>query len=285
MKIFNLGMILALWAPSASLLLGCHAQKVPPPLEVESIVTQTAECPPSPPPYQPTPEQDEKDHIYSLLAYSVVYKNWQVASVGPGVRGYNIGSVLVNPSGQVVCWARNSVGITGNKTQHGEVRLMTNYLHNTLQGALKGYTVYTTLEPCAMCSGMMTLINVQSTVYGQSDPDFGKALDRLEFNSTSINGFCPYPRGVTSGQEHSPIARQLDEAYTQYRQAHDHQGITQFLAAPEAKQIFADAEQQLLAFKVQFPANQSALDSARSFLQSVPAQYTEMPYTTSCPGP
>ena len=177
---------------------------------------------------------------------------------------YNIGSVLVNPSGKLVCWARNPVGVTGNNTQHGEVRLMTNYLHNTLQGTLKGgYTVYTTLEPCAMCSGMMTLNYVRETVYGQADPGFGKALERLQFNSTSIHGYCPYPRGVTSGQEHGPIAKRLDEAYAQSMQVHTDQGITQFLAVPKARQIFADAEQQFQTYQVRFPSNQPVLDSAR----------------------
>ncbi|MFE8598202.1 nucleoside deaminase [Archangium violaceum] len=290
MKVFHHWMKLAPWALSASLLVGCHPKRMAPPLEAEAPVALTAaeaeECRfKPPPPYQPTPEQNEKDQIYSLVAYAVVYRNWQEASVGVGVRGYNIGSVLVDPSGRLVCWARNAVGVTGNKTQHGEVRLMTNYLHNTTGGALGGgYTVYTTLEPCAMCSGMMTLMSVKSTVYGQADPDFGKALERLSFNSTAIHGFCSYPRGVTSGEVIHAIAERLDQGYARYMQTHP-PVITDFLASPEARQIFADAEQQLLTFKVQFPSNQPVLDSALAFLQGVPREYTETPYTTNCQAP
>ncbi|MBW1944223.1 MAG: hypothetical protein JRJ51_15510, partial [Deltaproteobacteria bacterium] len=106
------------------------------------------------PVYHPTPAEIEKDKIFSLVAYAVVFKGWQQSrNVG---RGYNIGSVLVDENDNIVCWARNAVNVTKNNTQHGEVRLMLNYLHNCRNVfSLPKYRLYTTLEPCAMCSGMM----------------------------------------------------------------------------------------------------------------------------------
>jgi len=92
-------------------------------------VTEYSTCSPTPTPYSPDPVQTEKDNIFSLLAYSVVLKGWQWQHEQPGVRGYNIGSVLVNSNNEIVCWARNAVDITENESQHGEVRLITNYLH------------------------------------------------------------------------------------------------------------------------------------------------------------
>jgi len=82
--------------------------------------------------------QDELDEIYSLLAYSVVLKDWQTG--GEKQRGHNIGSVLVNPEGKVVFWARNCNHITGNGTQHGEIRLMLGYLDNLFQHTIQAYT-------------------------------------------------------------------------------------------------------------------------------------------------
>jgi len=80
------------------------------------------------PVYHPTPAEIEKDNIFSLVAYAVVFKGWQQSrSVD---RGYNIGSVLVDENYNIVCWARNAVNVAKNNTQHGEVRLMLNYLHN-----------------------------------------------------------------------------------------------------------------------------------------------------------
>ncbi|HEY6320296.1 MAG TPA: deaminase, partial [Thermoanaerobaculia bacterium] len=150
------------------------------------------------------PAQVERDQIFSLLAYAVVQLDWQAQGAAEP-RGYNIGSVLVDKNACVVYWGLNSVGLAKNKTQHGEVRLMTCYMDRKreagqpLPGAnLKDYAIYTTLEPCAMCSGMMVLQSVLRTVYGQKDPSFGDALERLAFDGERCGGYPPYPRPVQS---------------------------------------------------------------------------------------
>ena len=64
--------------------------------------------------------QAERDQIFSLLAYAVVLKDWQTG--GPNQRGHNISSVLVDPQGKVVFWARNWNQPSKDGAQHGEVR-------------------------------------------------------------------------------------------------------------------------------------------------------------------
>ena len=61
-----------------------------------------------------TPEVlKERDEIYMLAAYAVVYNDWQD---GTGQkRGHNIGSVLVDPDGKIVNWARNCNARTGQR--------------------------------------------------------------------------------------------------------------------------------------------------------------------------
>ncbi len=80
----------------------------------------------------------ERDEIYSLLAYAVVYKDWQSSKTNQ--RGHNIGAVLVDPKGKLVNWARNCNQITQNGTQHAELRLMLGYqskVHSyNLEGAI-----------------------------------------------------------------------------------------------------------------------------------------------------
>lgn len=213
--------------------------------------------------------QEEKDNIYTLLAYSVVLKDWQNSDMEHN-RGYNIGSVLVeNESGKVVYWARNSVNVTRNMSQHGEVRLMNCYLANNKVRKLDRYTVYTTLEPCAMCSGMMMLTSVPRTVYGQSDPSYGKAIERLELDSA----YGPYPRHVESSPSISRERCRLDALYDKYRNVNKDAHITIFLTTDEAKKVYDDAYNDLLSFRVAFPENQPALDQAREYLKNVPEKY------------
>ena len=84
--------------------------------------------------------QKERDDIYILAAYAVVYNDWQD---GTGKkREHNIGSVLVDPDGKIVNWARNCNASLSNGTQHGEVRLMMGYLNRVGGYSLKDHTVY-----------------------------------------------------------------------------------------------------------------------------------------------
>jgi len=240
-------------------------------------------CNISPPvPYEPSPAELEQDQIYMLLAYGVVYKDWQTENR----RGYNIGSILVDPSkepgNQLLCWARNSVTRTRNGTQHGEVRLLTNYLESADERNARGLKLYTTLEPCAMCSGMMTLLSLKTTIYGQTDPGFGGAIERLTLNSHPLQqGNCPYPRGVQSVAAPLEIREQLDATY----QKAGMPSITVWLTSAEARSFYEQATDQLAEFHVQFDENSRVLDQARAFLESVPAEYTAIPYALACPVP
>lgn len=249
-----------------------------------TCVFNTKPCGTGSPAYTPSPQQVELDNIYTLLAYAVVFKNWQPEGT-QNPRGYNIGSVLVDPNNAVVCWAVNSVDVTENGTQHGEVRLMTNYLNNTQKFNLKGYAVYTSLEPCAMCSGMMTMQDVSKTIFGQTDPDFGNAMQRLEFNSSSMpGGYCPYPRGVISVEAQTATATAIDQAYcAYYNNPQPHSGLTHWLTTAEAQTLYAAANTEFLNYQVQFPANQPLLAAAQTFLTGVPSTYMATPYTTNCP--
>jgi tRNA(adenine34) deaminase len=217
-----------------------------------------------------TPVQEERDNIYMLLAYSVVLKDWQ--QKGAKQRGHNIGSILVDQNGKVVFWARNSNMVTGNGTQHGEVRLMIGYLDKVKSYSLKGYTIYTSLEPCAMCSGMMTLQSVTRTVYGQADPGYGKALERLSLDTHELpellpklfdEGYCPYPRGVISDPSKTDTYQQLNSAYKKAGGS-----ITDFLLTDEARKIYENAQMAFLNFHVKYQENEEFLKNAIDFLNN-----------------
>ncbi|WP_051957956.1 nucleoside deaminase [Desulfobacter vibrioformis] len=214
-----------------------------------------------------TPQvQEERDEIYILTAYGVVLNDWQDGKQ-ENKRGHNIGSILVAPDGRIVNWARNCNSALSNGTQHGEVRLMMGYLNREGGYSLKGYTVYTTLEPCAQCSGMMVLCSLYKTVYGQTDPGFGKALERLSLDSKkwNENGYEPYPRKVISERSKSNYCDMLDNAYKQTGGS-----ITKFLLTDQAKSIFTQAVNQLNHYQLKYPKeNLSILAHAQETLKNV----------------
>lgn len=214
--------------------------------------------------------QTELDEIYSLLAYSLVYKDWQPESVPRNERrGYNIGTILVNENNEVVHWGLNCINSTDNATQHGEVRAITSYLDSLRSFNLKGFTLYTTLEPCAMCSGMATMTNIARVVYGQKDVDFSGALDRLALNSESCGGFKPYPRVVISDPSPSNYRIQLDSAFQYFLETEDEKYLAKFLSSEKARQFYENAYQNFLSYKVNFPKNNSHYAKARQFFDRI----------------
>jgi tRNA(Arg) A34 adenosine deaminase TadA len=210
----------------------------------------------------------EKDEIYSLLCYSLVYKYWQEDDRKG--RGYNVGCLLTNTEGQIVAWELNHVNATGNCTQHGEVRLMTSYLNKEGLYSLSGHDMFVSLEPCAMCAGMMIMANVNRCISGQHDYYYSEALERLAFDSRSINGFAPYPRSVKHIYTTLPYAKRLENGYMKYIQEGNPAIITRFLATPRAKEVFAEASAKFQSYFVQFTQNQGLYKQAIKFYNQLP---------------
>ncbi len=209
-------------------------------------------------------EQSEIDIVCSLLSYSIVYKFWE--SDDREGRGYNVGAVLVGPENDILDWDINRVNVTENSTQHGEVRLISSYLDKEDIYSLEGFTIYPTLEPCAMCAGMMTMTSVSRSVNGQRDYDFSKALERLAFDSEPFGGYPPYPRTVHSQPTPSEIGAMLDRAYLKYIEEGYPQIITKFLSTNKAKEIFATASEQFLKYEVKLQQNEQIYQQAADLL-------------------
>lgn len=207
-----------------------------------------------------SPEQAERDDIFSLAVLDMVYRDWQSS---PDGRGHNIGSILVDRDNRPIFWARNSVTVTGNATQHGEVRLIQAFLDCSGVGKyMTGYTIYTTLEPCAMCTGMIAMTKLDRVVYVQADPEFGHALAGLEH--------VHFPRLFNQGTPQKLEQKQaLESGWAGYRDAHPGSAITDYLLSDDAKAIYASASGELGRFKPGHAVNQDVLTQTQAFLAAV----------------
>jgi len=166
-------------------------------------------------------------------AYRHVLSHWQPADRGDNRRGYNIAAVLVSPNGEILAKELNSVIAAQDCTQHAEMRLIQGYLARHRCFNLRGCSVYTTLEPCAMCAATMGMAGIDHVYYGQSDPAFGKAAERLAKDTSQQNGYTSYPRVVRCELVPSPLQRELERAY----QRSGTREITRWLATDECKKI------------------------------------------------
>lgn len=79
------------------------------------------------------------------------------------------GAMLVK-DGRVVMRAENTINTDKNITHHAETNLLAAVYRKLGHTGAHGTTLYTSCEPCAMCSGVIYLMGVSRVVYGLSSP-------------------------------------------------------------------------------------------------------------------
>jgi tRNA(Arg) A34 adenosine deaminase TadA len=208
----------------------------------------------------PSQIQLEKDTVLSLACLSAVYKTWQTNSA-PGSRGHNIGCVMVNSNSLPISWNVNCVTILDNGTQHGEVRVVQEFLSSTNASGkyIDGNTVYTTLEPCAMCTGMLTMNKAKRVVYVQADPGFGSAIKGLNL--------VRYPRVFPAFTPTTlPQKKKLEEQFAKFSKTNP--SITDYLLTTNAQAIYASALTDLMNYRVKWTNNAAFYSSVTNFIST-----------------
>ncbi len=80
------------------------------------------------------------------------------------------GAVLVDPEGAVVLEAMNTIASERDCTGHAETNLMRKASRRFGPGALQDYAMYTSAEPCCMCTAAAFWAGVGRIVFGLSSP-------------------------------------------------------------------------------------------------------------------
>ena len=83
-----------------------------------------------------------------------------------------VGAVVVH-KGKVISSAHNRREIDGDPSAHAEFIVMRDAAKVLGDWRLEDCTVYVTLEPCAMCAGLMVNARVPRCVYAATDPRGG----------------------------------------------------------------------------------------------------------------
>ena len=81
------------------------------------------------------------------------------------------GAILVDAQGNILLSAKNSVNTEHDATGHAETNLMRLASKTYDRAFLRTCTLYTSTEPCAMCSGAIYWTGVGRVVYGLSEEE------------------------------------------------------------------------------------------------------------------
>ena len=235
----------------------------------------------------PTPEKSERHRIFSLLLMAITHHYWCGNKYGRAgtypwnddpttaqgewldreYRGHNIAALAVGPAGKIIDFELNHNKLFNSSAEHAEARLVKRVYefgqvsdswgvtgrpqalsdYNTFENVV----VYTSLESCSQCSGIMALARVWKVVYLQTDPGMymiGNMLRNLT-KGTGLESPIPIPAGeIELGQFTG-----LDDAFQKFREQLEQQpfhispagkkrtrhSITSFLCTRMSRAIYA----------------------------------------------
>jgi len=108
-----------------------------------------------------------------------------------------IGSCIVSQEGQVLAQASNRTITNNDPTAHAEILALRGAAEKIGNYRLSGTTVYTTIEPCAMCAGALVNARVSRLVFGAHDERFGAVETKFRLcDSSDLNHRMEIESGV-----------------------------------------------------------------------------------------
>lgn len=127
------------------------------------------------------------------------------------------GAVLVK-DGQIAYENENQIYTMHDPSFHGEAGLIRRFCAETGITDLSEYTMYSSCEPCFMCSGAMVWVKLGRLVYGASNIDLEEILGYKGCNCSKLvfdNSFW-HPR-VTAGVLREQALGVLSEYFSNHR--------------------------------------------------------------------
>lgn len=112
-----------------------------------------------------------------------------------------IGACLINEEGEILAEAGNRTISNNDPTAHAEILVLREAASKIGNYRLTDTTVYTTIEPCAMCAGALVNARVKRLVFGAPDERFGavESVFRL-CDTSSLNHQIEIKSGILADQ-------------------------------------------------------------------------------------
>lgn len=154
-------------------------------------------------------------------------------------RGHNIVAIAVDIDGRVIDFDFNHNELLHSSVEHAEARVVRRvyslvdrdtqigdyHINQTtaasvaVRSRLGNATIYTSLESCAQCAGIMTLASVENVVYLQDDPG-QYAVGNILWRMTDGAGDTPNaPRPIAASCFAFPYYTQLNDAFLEFRRS------------------------------------------------------------------
>ncbi len=249
----------------------------------------------------------ERHRLYSLLLMAITKYYWNGNKEGQygtyplnpekysfiknDYVGHNIASIAVDAYGEVIDFEFNHNKTYNSSTEHAESRMVKRVFtltqindswkvsldkHNprTDYNTFEDVVMYTTLESCSQCAGIMALARVKEIVYLQTDPGMyliGNILRNLTKKIDNVEGSkgdLTSPMPISGENIEFTYFSKLNSSYLSFKQNSSNvaffkpdptpeiplpkekktDSITSFLCTKYAYEVYSEAEKEFLEF-------------------------------------
>jgi tRNA(adenine34) deaminase len=112
-----------------------------------------------------------------------------------------IGACLINETGEILAVAGNRTRTDCDPTAHAEIIVLREAAKKIGNYRLTETTLYTTIEPCAMCAGALIQARVKRLVFGAHDERFGAVESKFQLcDTSSLNHQMEISKGVLADE-------------------------------------------------------------------------------------
>ena len=118
-----------------------------------------------------------------------------------------VGAVVVAPGGEVLAAAGNRVVELGDPSAHAEMLAIREACRRLGAARLDGCDLHVTLEPCAMCAGVISFARIRRLYYGAEDAKGGAVAHGARFFSRSTCHHAPEVYGGIAAREAGDLLR------------------------------------------------------------------------------
>ena len=107
---------------------------------------------------------------------------------------------VITRDGSIVARGRNLGRTNADPTAHGEMVAIRRCLADHGPAALRGSTLYTSGEPCAMCMGAILWSHVGRLVFAASVAQLATKIDQIMLTSAGVAAAAPFVKiSITGG--------------------------------------------------------------------------------------
>ena len=139
----------------------------------------------------------------------------RAAAIAEELDEVPIGAVIINADGRILSVAGNRTRTDCDPTAHAEIIALRHAAKVVGNYRLTGTSIYSTIEPCAMCAGALIQARVKRLVYGAPDSRFGAVHSQFQIcDNSSLNHQIEIVSGVLETE-----CRALMQEFFQRRRA------------------------------------------------------------------